>query len=249
VSTQGELPGSGDLRALAASAWRARWQVELDAEARFARLAGRLDRIGAAPALADLARRASEDERRHAARCAELARSYGAFIPSRYVTGVRDVTPSGLLLRGQVLYEVVAACCITETESMSVLTTLLDAARGTHMRQVLRELARDEVGHSRLGWAHLASEHRQGTTSFLGPLIPSMLEGSVDADLFAAPAPGEDDDALLEHGVLPRRLKLAVFRRTLEEVVLPGLSQLGVETAPARSWLAGKLERAGVPAR
>jgi hypothetical protein len=237
------------LRPLAASAWRSRWQVELEAEARFARLAERLERIGAAPAMVDLALRASRDERRHAAHCAELARSYGAYVPSTFSPTVRDITPSGLLLRGQVLYEIVASCCITETESMGVLTTLLDAARSPHLRQILRELARDEVGHSRLGWAHLASEHGQGTTSFLGPLVPSMLEGSADPELFAQRPPGEDDEALLEHGVLPRRLKLEVFRRTLEEVVFPGLDQLGVETASARAWLAGKLGQAGAPLR
>ena len=214
--------------------------MELEAEVRFARLAERLERIGAAPAMVDLALRASRDERRHAAHCAELARSYGAFVPSTFSPTIRDITPSGLLLRGQVLYEIVASCCITETESMGVLTTLLDAARSPHLRQILRELARDEVGHSRLGWAHLASEHGQGTTSFLGPLVPSMLEGSIDADLFAPVSPEREDEALLLHGVLPHGLKREVFARTLEEVVFPGMDGLGVDTGPARAWLDGK---------
>ncbi len=230
----------GDLRPLAASAWATRWQVELEAEARFSRLAGRLERIGAAPAMVDLARRASQDERRHALLCAELARSYGASLPPALAPRTREIAPSGLLLRGQVLYEIVASCCITETESVGVLTTLLDAARGPRLREVLRELARDEVGHSRLGWAHLASEHAQGTTSFLGPLVPAMLEGSIDAELFAPAPPDQEDEGLLEHGVLPRRTKREVFCRTLEEVVFPGLAHLGVDTAAARSWLAGK---------
>ncbi len=227
---------------LAASAWRFRWEVELEAEARFARLAARLERIGAGRGLVELALRSSRDERRHAGLCAELAGGYGLPVPAAYRPAVRELAPSGLQLRGQVLYEVVAACCITETESMGVLTALLDAARGARLRGVLRELARDEVRHSRLGWAHLASEHAQGTTSFLGPLVPAMLEGSAGPGLFAPPGPEEEEDErLLEHGVLPRRRKLEVFRRTLEEVVFPGLDQLGVDTAPARAWLAGKL--------
>jgi hypothetical protein len=35
------------------------------------------------------------------------------------------VAPPSLDVRSGALYEVVAACCITETESMSVLTLLL----------------------------------------------------------------------------------------------------------------------------
>jgi hypothetical protein len=96
------------------------------------------------------------------------------------------------------------------------------------------------VNHSRLGWAHLASEHAQGTTSLLGPLIPGMLEGSIEADLFWPAAPEQEDGALLEHGVLPHRLKRALFCQTLEEVVFPGLERFGVDAAAARSWLETK---------
>lgn len=252
VSADAERAAS--LCAVAASAWRFRHQVELEAEARLARLADRLEEIGAAREMVALALRSSGDERRHAALCAEIAGGYGAAIPprsgSREGVGspapriVREIAPAGLLLRGRVLYEVVASCCITETESMGVLTTLLEAARSPRLRRVLRELAEDEVRHSRLGWAHLASEHAQGATSFLGPLVPAMLAGSVGPELFSAGPPAEEDEALLEHGVLPRRLKLEVFRRTLEEVVFPGLEQFGVSTAPARAWLDARLREA-----
>jgi len=239
----GELSVPSHLRSLVASAWTFRWQVELDADARFDRLAGRLEQIGAAPALVDLARRASQDERRHAGLCAELARYYGESTPPVGHPRIQEIAPSGLLVRGQVLYEIVASCCIAETESVGVLTTLLGAAQGPRLRHILHELAQDEVGHSRLGWAHLASEHAQGTTAFLGPLIPSMLEGNSGPELFARAPPEQDDEALLEHGVLPRRLKLQVFRRALEDVIFPGLDHLGVDTIPARSWLAARVQR------
>ena len=41
------------VRRIAASAWKIRWRVELEAEARFARLAGRLEQIGAARAMVE----------------------------------------------------------------------------------------------------------------------------------------------------------------------------------------------------
>ena len=69
------------VRALAASAWLFRWQVECEAEVRFARLAVRLEALGAPARLVDLARRASADERRHAAHCARLAAELGRAVP------------------------------------------------------------------------------------------------------------------------------------------------------------------------
>jgi hypothetical protein len=218
--------------------------VEADAALRFERLAERLAAIGAARSIVALARRSGRDERRHAEICARLARALGARMPARLPGAPREIAPAGLLPRGQVLYEVVAACCVTETESMSVLTTLLSAVRGRRMRDVLRQLASDEVRHSRLGWAHLASEHAAGVTSFLGPLVPAMLEGSAAPDLFEAVAAAREDPRLLEYGVLPHGLKREVFARALEEVVFPGLERYGVEAGPGRAWLASKRRQA-----
>ena len=39
------------------------------------------------------------------------------------------------------------------------------------------------------------------------------------------------------HGILATARKREIFVRTLEEVVLPGLEQFGIDTAPARAWL------------
>jgi hypothetical protein len=134
----------------------------------------------------------------------------------------------------------VASCCITETESMSVLTRLLQAARGTWMKGVLQEIARDEVSHSRLGWAFLAREQSSADVQFLGALVPDMLEGTVTEGLFAPAAARFEDPELLHHGVLPHSTKREIFIQTLEEVVFPGLEFHGVDSGPSRAWLAGK---------
>jgi hypothetical protein len=231
------------LRRIAADAWRFRLDVERDAEARFARLAERLSSAGAAPPVVALARRASRDEARHAAFCAELAGAYGAAIGPLAPAAPREIAPRDLGIRQRVLYEVVAACCIAETESLSVLTTLLDHVQGGRLRRVLRELAADEVGHGRLGWAHLASEHARGETAFLGPFVPAMLEGNAAPDLFLVAPADRENAALLEHGVVPHALKREVFVRTLEDVVFPGLAAFGVDPAPARAWLARRSAR------
>jgi hypothetical protein len=139
-----------------------------------------------------------------------------------------------------VLYEIVAACCITETESVATLTALLGEAAEPRVESVLREIARDEVAHSRMGWAHLAREALAHDLSFLSPLIPSMLSGSVDAGLFQAAEPELENSELLRHGVLPHSQKRAIFTGALEAVVFPGLEKFGIDAGPARAWLAAR---------
>jgi len=228
---------SGEVRALAAAAWRFRWTVELEAEVRFARLAARLERRGHAPALADVARRASADERRHAVHCARLAASFGAPVPDVEPPPPPEVAPGGLDEEDAVTYELTAACCVTETESVAVLTTLLPEAADPALRDALHELARDEVVHARLGWAWLAVAAARGQTAFLGRHLPAMLSGTVDDELFGPVEAAREDPGLLALGVLPHATKRALFVQSLEEVVFPGLEGAGVDTAPARAWV------------
>jgi hypothetical protein len=225
---------------VAAEAWRFRWTVECDAEARFLSLARRLDALGAPPPVPDLARRASADERRHAAHCARIAATLGAPVPRGAPTPPAPVAPPSLDEEDAVTYELVAACCVAETVSVAVLTALLPAAVDPGLRAVLHELATDEVSHARLGWAHLATASARGRVAFLGPLLVAMLAGSADDDLFDEGDPDHEDEALLALGVLPHATKRELFLGAVEEVVLPGLARAGVDTAAASGWLASR---------
>src|SRR5262249_16535793 len=181
--------------------------------------------------------------------CLEVAREYG--YPGRQpATPVKvpEIAPRRLAERQKVLYELVASCCITETESMSVLTTLLQAAKGPWMKSVLQEIARDEVSHSRLGWAFLASEHSAGSVRFLSSLMPDMLDGTVTEGLFAKAKPDLEDPELLQHGVLPHSTKRSIFVQTLRDVVFPGLEYHGIDTEPSRAWLSEKMANLAQPA-
>ena len=129
----------------------------------------------------------------------------------------------------------VAACCITETESVATLATLLGERAEPRVRAVLREIARDEVVHGRMGWAHFSREAAARDVSFLSACIPTMLSGTVDEGFFSATESGPEE--LLRHGVLPPARKREIFLRTLDEVVLPGLERLSVSAEPARAWL------------
>jgi hypothetical protein len=224
---------SAEARRAAGEAWAFRARVEREAALRFDRLAaaiGRFDEGSPVPAQLSSAAR---DEDRHAALCEKLARECGA--TSGLEGSDARIAPGGLSERDAALYEIVAACCLTETESVATLTALLGSELDATIRDAVHEIARDEVGHSRMGWAHLAREAAARDVSFLGAFIPAMLAGGADPALFQ---PAAEPDGLLALGVLPRAMKREVFVRALEDVVFPGLEKFGVDCAPARAWLA-----------
>jgi hypothetical protein len=227
---------SPELLRLVGEAWGFRACVEHDAALRFARLAQQISEFDAASPAVALMRRAAEDEQRHAGLCEGLAASYGHPV-SATAPPSRDIAPATLGRRAAVLYEVVAACCVTETESVATLATLLAEGAEPAVRTVLHEIARDEVVHGKMGWAHLAREAEQVDVRFLSLWIPVILSGTVGDGLFAAALPAEDSEELLRHGVLPQARKRELFVRTLTDIVLPGLETFGVDAAPARAWL------------
>ncbi len=229
------------VRRLAGEAWAFRTRVEHEAARRFARLAAAIPPFDPGSPIPALLLRAAEEEKSHAALCSALCASYGqaAEAPGAEV----PIAPSGLGVRESVLYEIVAACCISETESVATLATLLAEEAEPQVESALREIARDEVAHGRMGWAHLAREAERSDVSFLSALVPAMLAGSVDESLFAPADPERESADLLRHGVLPHSKKREVFVGTLESVVFPGLSGFGIDAGPARAWLSARAPR------
>ena len=218
----------------AGRAWAFRHWVECDATLRFARMAGRLERIGSPASLVKLAVSASEDESRHAQYCADLAAHYGHALHEAPVEP-NEIAPKKLRFRQSVLYEV-AASCLAETESTVMLVTLMGETRSPKMRNVLREFSRDEVKHARLGWALLESHRERDDLSFLAKWIPWMLRTTA-GDSFKPATKGPEDPSLVEHGVLPYSVRRRVFVQALEDVIFPGLEALGIDSAPSRAWL------------
>jgi hypothetical protein len=231
------------LREVLAGAWSARYAIETEASVRFGFLAGRLDSAGAPRAVVDLAVRASRDETRHAGHCERFFHELGG---TRLPTprGLVEYAPRALSAAERLTYEVVAQCCVAETQSTATLVTLLSAAESGQLKSVLHELARDEVNHSRLGWAYLAWARAQVDFGFLAPLLPGMIDGSAGPEMFTPGPPEADDPELLRQGVVPRTMRRRVYLETLDTVVLPGFETLGIDTRQARGWLGQKLASA-----
>jgi rubrerythrin len=225
-----------ELQDVVAGAWAVRYRIETEASLRFGSLARRLEALGAPEALVELAERASKDETRHAAHCERLFRGLGGKTLTA-VERVVEYAPPSLPEPERLTYELVSQCCVAETESMATLVTLLDAAETAELKAVLHELARDEVHHSRLGWAYLAWARPRIDFGFLGPLLPGMIGGNA-GDLFAPPRGEVDRPELLRQGVVPHSMRQQVYVETLESVVFPGFETLGVDTTSAKRWLA-----------
>jgi hypothetical protein len=226
-------------RALIAQVWAVRHGVETGASLRFAALSQGMRAAGAPATLVELATRASADEVRHAAHCADILRSRQAEVPPPETRllffGPRDLGP-----KQRLTYEVVAQSCISETESMATLVTLLDAASDDHLKNVLQELARDEVQHARLGWAYLAWAKDRLDLSFLAAFLPAMATAATGEDLFQPGPPEADDPALLRSGVVPKRDRRRIYLETLDSVVIPGFEEFRIDTGPLRRWAEDK---------
>jgi len=243
VNGLSELPP--DVRKLAGENWAFRWNVERDAHLRFVRMAGRLQQFGSPEGVVALAKKAADDEVRHTALCADLAARYGSTVDADKPASIHEVSPSRLAEPESLTYEVIAACCVTETESAGVLTTLLASEPDPKVREVLHAIARDEVDHSRLGWAHLAHARTVQKLDYMAELLPIILGGTVTDALFApATEPALESPLLLRAGILPHSQKRQVFVRMLREVVFPGLESNGIDASAGKAWLDARAQSA-----
>ena len=223
-----------------AGVWAFRARSEREASRRFDRLSRQLASQGAAPVVTAMARKAADDERRHAVRCAEVAGRYGHAAIAEETLAAGEIGPASLGARERLLYEVVAFCCVTESINAALMTVSLELAEAPAVRAAVREILRDEVSHARLGWAHLAAERARGGGASIGAALPAMLSGTVRDELFS---PADDDPQGAElsgHGELPRSTRAEILVATLGAVVFPGLEAHGIDTSAGRLWLAGR---------
>jgi hypothetical protein len=222
-----------------ANSWGIRYRIETEASLRFGVLARRLQAFGAPSVLVELADRASRDETRHAAHCERFFREFSG-APLKPVDRVVEYAPRTWPEPERLTYEVVGQCCIAETQSTATLVTLLEAAETAELKSVLHELAKDEVHHSRLGWAYLAWARPKVDFAFLARFLPGMIEGSAGPEMFGPLSTTADQPELLRQGVVPQSLRRKVYFETLESVIFPGFETLGIETTAARRWLQQK---------
>jgi hypothetical protein len=224
---------------IAGEAWAFRTLVEREANVRFARLATELAAHGFSETIVALATKAAEDEKRHAALCLDLAIGLGVNVPEGGWEAPR-LAPRDFARRETLIYEVAAQCCVAETESMATLSTLMAAMPSSRFREAVVEIAKDEIAHARLGWAVLeALRAKDESLSFLEPYLGAMLETG-GAPLFEAATPELENADLVPYGVFPHSEKRRLFEDTLDEVIVPGFTRVGIATRAIDAWRAMK---------
>jgi len=149
-----------------------------------------------------------------------------------------QLAPPGVDGRERVLYELVAFCCVTETLSTTLLAELVARAQDPRCRGAMHEILRDEVTHSRLGWAVLAHEHARGARDCVAAHLPQMLRDTLGGDFFGTDAALDPCASELSGlGVLPLSERQRIVRETFHTVIWPGLERFGIETGLGRRWL------------
>ena len=234
-------PGpEGIIRARVAATWAFRTRAEIEATARFARMATELAENGASPVVVQGAADASADEARHRDLCARLATEWGEPDALEHQPPRNRIGRPGMAPRDRLLWEMVSVCCIGETMNTSLMTRCMEVVREETIRATLHELLQDEVRHARLGWAHLAAERAEGRGQFLGDVLPLMLEASVEPGFFEGTHQPPWVDALYDYGELPWVELVGIYRDTLNLVIFPGLEASGIDAGKGRAWLEGR---------
>jgi hypothetical protein len=227
---------------LVAATWAFRHRAERESELRFARLARELAQLGALDSVVQLARRSSREEHRHSQLCAAVCAIYGGQ-PTHSPVHDHPATWPGLTGRDGTLYEVVSFACIAETLNAQLLTVILERATVTSIRRVIRRLLKDEINHGRMGWAHLSAERSHGRGEFLSEILPAMLAGSVEDELFDT-GPDPVDGEAIAHGELRRADRRTLWAAALDDAILPGFEAFGVDCRPAAAWVQRRLRGA-----
>ena len=227
-----------------ATTWAQRAQAELGAERKFRLLTEQLADLGANNTVISLAKKAQQDEHRHAVMCAQVARKYG------HSTGFEDISASSIPVHknwsqrewpeDRLLCEVTLMCCIIETLNASLLNSIYGASPKNSTQKIIHEILKDEVKHSQIGWAHLTSETQKRDCSFLGDYLDEMLEVSIGDELFVPIPENLDETDSFQYGVLPVALRWDQFKETIEQVVFPGFEKFGINTLKGKEWLKKK---------
>ncbi len=206
----------------AARVWLVRERTEHEAAALFDGLAEDLEATGAPSELVELSRRCGDDERDHARRCWDVVRSLDPQAERLVPTLRSTLGPPDLSRRDGALYTSVAVGCVTESLSTALLIELQKVTTHPEAKETLRAIVKDEVRHSRLGWAHLAHEAGRRSVAWLAPHVEAMIRSARVAE---TPEPGPD---LRAYGILDGPTVARLCDVTVAETIRPGLTLHGI---------------------
>lgn len=243
--TSRELPSDSSIddlpdtaRAVLSEMWLGRAASERRVGDAFVVVERALRELGASDGLRELARRAVDDELRHA----ELSR----IVASRYAGAELDAPPllaldvpehRGATESERHLLHVVGHCCVNETIATAFLEVAIAGTTAPLAAAALRELLSDEVDHARIGWAVLASADACARSS-VAHRLPAMAAATLR--LWRTSPRGHSAGELLpSHGMPSDAAVEDAFKIAFRDLIVPGCEALALDTARLRSWVAG----------
>lgn len=242
LAPQNAVPTAGPEARAVAAIWWHREAIEHEAAALFEELAGLFRQSGAPAELIALATQAAADEREHAVLCRAIISQTGVELPPRSRAASPPLGPASLSPRERAVYAAVAVSCVTETLSAALLLAMREQAEPMLIKETVHRILKDEVAHSRLGWALLAHEaERAGKASlgWLAPHLPDMVAEAVATDVDpmseAGLAMGKAEATprldLSAYGILRRERVAEVVCEAIETVIVPGLESFGIDAS------------------
>lgn len=228
------------MRALAAAdrrmlgeIWRHRAESELVAGSAFAEVVVELYAIGAHAEVLALATQAAHEEVGHARNCHALAELYLDRALSMPLARRAPMPPHrGAASPLRTTLHVMGMSCINETIACEFVSRCLDASEALAVRDASQRHLRDEIGHARVGWAHLASgvldaQDRAQLTDWVARLVAANGAHWI-ARMRTLP-----ENGVIAHGYPPVAELIAGVHRALRDVVLPGFSHMGIDVSAA----------------
>lgn len=220
-----------------AQIWLARASMERRVADSFGVVSRALVARRAPSPLIEIAERAIDDEYRHtdlsyAVACAYAGRTLAP--PLRLplvVPAHRTASPE---LRHTL--HIIGQCVLNETTAGAFLSVSRNLATAPYACWALRELLSDEIDHARVGWAYLATlsaNERAEASPYLLPMAYLNLQ------IWRAESPLDPNHTpeMTAHGIAPAEAIYPELRSALEDLIVPGLCELGMNTVPISAWL------------
>lgn len=224
-------------RYLVAATWNFRASAERSALRRFTRLYSELKETGAPDVVLDGVREAIDDEQRHIGLCDALALEFGWTGPPSDPTPFGPIGPKAAPLEARLLYEMVAFCCVTETINASMMLEINRRAIAPEVKETIHAILKDELNHSKVGWAYLQWSRSKGHGEWLQEWLIQMFHGAGVEEIYEPETSGRDAPHLQAYGELSFSDRTAIFQAANRDVVLPGFDTFGFDTTECRAWL------------
>ncbi len=105
------------------------------------------------------------------------------------------------------------------------------------VRNTVHEILEDEISHSRIGWAELARFANESEVNWLSRYIPLMLSDAMGSESEPLLNVSKAHEDLSAFGILSPVGARGLMIEAVNEIILPGLRQYGVETIHAEKYL------------